>query len=123
YRFDLFKSMRETKEYKAEEITHKVEPIEIELDKDLDLDLATDHTISLEYMKSRLIPNDRLDDIYYTDKFHRFVNSQLPNKFPPSLEDITEPRIVMPMRSYDNKIFGVIGRSLLKDAQSRYLTI
>ena len=124
YRFDLFKSMRDENRYEAKEIVEEEpEQEEVVLERELPLDLATEHELALDYIKSRQIPERFFNDIYYTDKFHEYINEVIPHKFPDIVAESTEPRIILPMRGYDNKIFGVISRSLAKDAQSRYLTI
>lgn len=123
YKFDLFKSMRDNKSYIPEDVIEEPEEETIILEREIELDLATEHSIANNYIRSRKIPERFYDDIYFTDRFHAYINEIIPHKFPDVVADVNEPRIVLPLRGYDNKIFGVISRSLSENAQSRYLTI
>lgn len=123
YKFDLFRNMRESNTEVEHKQINTYTPVVHNKTNDIDLQRARDNKISLEYLKSRMIPDKFIDDIYYTDKFHEYINEVIPDKFPSEIADKSESRIVMPMRGYDNNIFGVISRSLEPSSNSRYLTI
>lgn len=129
YKFDLFKDMRQSNNViKIEDIEDDEEEEFIEDVQDKELSdvglpgvLECDHAYN--YVRDRLIPEERLDDIYYTDYFYHFINSHVPNKFPNHYLERLDRRIVLPMRDFDGRIFGFIGRAIDKDNQLRYITI
>lgn len=85
--------------------------------------LAKDHP-AVEYVKSRQIPVDKYDRMYYIDKFYRYINNNVPLKFSHDLESkYDHGRLVFPLISTDHKLVGVIGRSLDPNAKLRYITI
>lgn len=119
YKFDLFRSMK-FNNYEPE--IKQIDKNNVRLN-DIELQKAVDIPAAVAYLKGRKIPEWALEDIFFTDHFHRYVNEIIPDKFPESLEDKIEPRIILPMRGYDKKIFGIISRSLDIQSESRYLTI
>ena len=73
-----------------------------------------------DYLDSRKIPEHCLEDLYYVDKFKRWVNTQR-HTFANLQND--RPRIIIPLKDKDGKWFGVQGRSLSPKSNLRYITI
>tara|TARA_A100001201_G_scaffold4708_1_gene9169 strand:+ start:6123 stop:7118 length:996 start_codon:yes stop_codon:yes gene_type:complete len=73
-----------------------------------------------DYLESRKIPEHCLEDLYYVDKFKRWVNTQR-HTFDNLQND--RPRIIIPLKDKDGKWFGVQGRSLSPKSNLRYITI
>ena len=73
-----------------------------------------------DYLESRKIPEHCLEDLYYVDKFKRWVNTQR-HTFDNLQND--RPRIIIPLKNKDGKWFGVQGRSLSPKSNLRYITI
>lgn len=76
---------------------------------------------TFEYIKSRKIPKEHWDKLYYTPKFFEYVNSVLPGKF-----DVTEhdhERLVIPLFDFMGTCIGVQGRALDPSIENRYITI
>ena len=74
-----------------------------------------------EYLEKRLIPQDKLSSLFYTERFKTWINSKKPNTFQSLQND--RPRIIIPLIDKDGKWFGVQGRSLLPNSTMRYITI
>jgi len=74
-----------------------------------------------EFLEKRQIPEDKFASLFYTDRFKRWVNSQIPNYFENLQND--RPRIIIPLIDADGKWFGVQGRSLAPKSNLRYVTI
>lgn len=70
------------------------------------------------FIEDRKIPND--SDIYLVNQFYSWTNTLVPNKFP-SL-DGDHPRMVIPFRDSDGKIFAYQGRAFGKE-KPKYITI
>jgi len=71
-----------------------------------------------EYLETRKINN--LDYFYYCPKFKEWTNSQI--KIFPNLKQ-DSPRIIIPLKDTEGKMFGYQGRSLAPQAKIRYITI
>lgn len=83
------------------------------------IDLKPDHPVA-EYLRSRLIPSDQIERLWYAPKFKKWVNSVSPDYFK-SIK-IDEPRLIIPFFDFDNQCFAVSARSF--DPKSlRYMTI
>ena len=80
-------------------------------------DLNTSHP-AREYLEKRGIKD--LDYFYYCPKFKAWTNEQK-KTFDNCRQD--SPRIIIPFRDKDGKLFGYQGRSLAPSAQMRYITI
>ena len=74
----------------------------------------------VQSMGNRLLPQSRYNDIYLVNKFFTWTNELIPNKF----KDLTNdhPRMVIPFRDANNKIFAYQGRAFGKE-QPKYITI
>ena len=72
-----------------------------------------------EYLKSREIPLDRLNDIYYAANFKDFIKDLVPD-CDKTLYD--EPRIVIPLYDEEKNLLGVQGRAI-GDSKIKYITI
>ena len=81
--------------------------------------LNTEHP-ARKYLEQRNIPSDKLDRLFYADRFKRYVNSQK-QTFDNLQND--QPRIILPLIDGDGKWFGVQGRSLSPRSKLRYITI
>ncbi len=73
------------------------------------------------YLEQRLIPQEKLSALYYTDRFKSWINSKKPGTFASLQND--RGRIIIPLIGKDGKWFGVQGRSLLPNTTMRYITI
>ena len=80
-------------------------------------DLNTSHP-AREYLEKRGIKD--LDYFYYCPKFKAWTNQQK-KTFDTLRQD--SPRIIIPFRDKDGKLFGYQGRSLAPTAKMRYITI
>ena len=80
-------------------------------------DLNTSHP-AREYLEQRGIKD--LDYFYYCPKFKAWTNQQK-KTFDTLRQD--SPRIIIPFRDKDGKLFGYQGRSLAPSAKMRYITI
>lgn len=81
--------------------------------------LKHDHPVKT-YINSRQIPTDQHYRIYYAPKFKTWVNSLIPDKFPPFKLD--EPRLILPFLDERGKCFGVSARGFNPNGL-RYITI
>jgi hypothetical protein len=81
--------------------------------------LKHDHPVK-KYIESRQIPSNQHWKLYYTPKFNAWVNSIIPNKFDEKIPD--EPRLVIPFKDKDGKVFGVSARGF-NPKGLRYITI
>ncbi len=72
------------------------------------------------YLEKRKIPQEKLDHLFYADKFKRFVNE---NKQTFDSLNNDQPRIIIPLKDEDGKMFGLQGRSLSPKSKLRYITI
>ena len=80
-------------------------------------DLNTSHP-AREYLEKRGIKD--LDYFYYCPKFKAWTNEQK-KTFDNLRQD--SPRIIIPFRDKDGRLFGYQGRSLAPTAKMRYITI
>jgi transcription elongation factor Elf1 len=71
-----------------------------------------------EYLENRKIKN--LDTFYYCPKFKEWTNSRV-KVFDTLRKD--SPRIIIPLKDTEGKLFGYQGRSLSPKAKIRYITI
>ena len=74
---------------------------------------------ALQYVKSRMIPQERWEDLYYAPKFKEFVNN-LKYTFPDTKYDA--PRLIIPFYDQDGKLIAFQGRAFGKE-QPKYITI
>ena len=72
------------------------------------------------YLQGRQIPKEHFGNLYYTDKFCTWVNTQKP-----TFKDVKKdhPRIIIPFIDTNGEWFGFQGRSLNPDDKLRYITI
>ena len=72
------------------------------------------------YLQGRQIPKEHFANLYYTDKFCTWVNTQKP-----TFKDVKKdhPRIIIPFIDTNGEWFGFQGRSLNPDDKLRYITI
>ncbi len=85
--------------------------------KDIDLESIADLNIThpaRKYLQSRQIPEKYFSQIYYAEDFASWAKLE---------SKVKEPRIVLPLRTLDGKLFGFQGRSLDKNTKLRYITV
>lgn len=80
-------------------------------------ELNTTHP-AREYLENRKIKN--LETFYYCPKFKEWTNSRV-KVFDTLRKD--SPRIIIPLKDTEGKLFGYQGRSLSPKAKIRYITI
>ena len=75
---------------------------------------------AIGYLLGRQIPKEHFENLYYTDKFCTWVNTQKP-----TFKDVKKdhPRIIIPFIDTNGEWFGFQGRSLNPDDKLRYITI
>ena len=75
---------------------------------------------AIGYLKGRQIPEEHFGNLFYTDKFCTWVNTQKP-----TFKDVKKdhPRIIIPFIDQQGEWFGFQGRSLNPDDKLRYITI
>lgn len=122
YRLDLLKQMGASEENTYKKQEEAVTPY-IELNDDIDLPIFTTNDSAYRYITSRKISEEFWDDIFYTEQFYKYVNTEVRGMFESSVADQIDERIVLPMRWFNGEVFGVIGRALKFDNPMRYLTI
>ena len=84
--------------------------------------LPKDH-FCLEYVKSRLIPEEYQKSLYFTPKFMAWINTIIPDKFSEEALEHDEQRLVIPFLSRTGKLTAVQGRSFKPLSKVKYLTI
>jgi len=72
------------------------------------------------YLLGRQIPENHFSNLFYTDNFCTWVNTQKP-----TFKDVKKdhPRIIIPFIDTNGEWFGFQGRSLKADDKMRYITI
>lgn len=81
-------------------------------------DLPISHR-SVQYVRYRRIHTDVDMDLFYTEDLGEIAN-KAGHSF--SRHD-KEPRLIIPIRDKEGKLYGLQGRSLLKDTEYRYITL
>jgi len=109
---------------KPKKITPKIPKEEEVVDTVLDgatrLDrLPADHPAPL-YIRDRKLPEDALKLLYYVPRFKKYVNTILPRKFDPVVDD--HPRLIIPYFNKHGGVFTMQGRAF-GDEEPRYMTI
>ena len=66
-----------------------------------------------EYLTQRKIPEQYYSKFYYAEDF---------NSWSKSTNSYKESRIILPLRTFDGKVFGYQGRSIDKNSNLRYIT-
>ena len=84
------------------------------------LDRLNNEHPAVGYLLGRQIPKEHFSDLFYTDKFCTWVNTQKP-----TFKDVKKdhPRIIIPFIDTNGEWFGFQGRSLNPDDKLRYITI
>ena len=75
---------------------------------------------SYKFLLDRKIPREHFKNLYLCDKFMKWTNSIVPNKFPNIVND--HPRLIIPFLDVHGKMFAYQGRSFGKE-NPRYFTI
>ena len=88
------------------------------------IDLPETHKARI-YLENRKLPRDKIEELYFCDKFKEWTNKQIPNKFSKEAIKNDESRIIIPFYDKSNNFFAYQGRSLLneKNRTIRYITI
>jgi len=84
--------------------------------------LDPDH-YAREYVASRLIPEERWNDLYYCPEFYSYTNSILRNKFSEGALRFDKPRLLIPFRDEKKNMFAYQGRSFDPKEEIKYITI
>lgn len=84
------------------------------------VDRLPDNHPCKEYVRSRLIPENRWKLLYYCKDFVQYVNSLLPEKFKTYFK---EERLVIPYLNEHGKVVAFQGRALDPNIKVRYYTI
>jgi hypothetical protein len=84
--------------------------------------LPDDH-YAKEYVRSRKIPEEKMEELFLCENFFRWVNEIIPNKFSEKSLDNDETRLVIPFFDENKILFGVQGRSFDPNAEIRYISI
>jgi hypothetical protein len=71
-----------------------------------------------KYLESRQIPQEKLKEIFYVEKYKTWVNKQKPTF---KTTNVDHPRIIIPL-VHNDKWFGFQGRSLNPRSTLRYIT-
>ncbi|BCU97125.1 MAG: hypothetical protein CM15mV15_0810 [uncultured marine virus] len=82
-------------------------------------DLNKEHP-ARSYLESRNINGDKLDRIFYAERFKEFVNKHK-HTFDNLQND--SPRIIIPLIDQSGKWFGIQGRAISSNPKLRYITI
>lgn len=82
------------------------------------VELAPDHPARI-YIESRKLPDEKLQDVWYTDNWLKFTKDIGQNE---SEITIDHPRIVFPLRDKNHLTFAFQGRALNNNIQPKYLT-
>lgn len=127
YRLDRFKDSNKGNKDKysiEEKQTHNVLSA---VDKQYTITLPSvnkldNNHLAKKYVVARKIPEDRWDDLFYTENYFKFVND-IKGEQIYSAEAISKPnpRLVIPLRKEDGTLFAFQGRALY-NTQMRYLT-
>ncbi len=82
-------------------------------------ELNNEH-LAVAYLLGRGIPEENYSDLFFTEKFCTWVNTQKP-----TFKDVKKdhPRIIIPFIDTNGEWFGFQGRSLDSGDQMRYITI
>lgn len=81
--------------------------------------LPEEHPI-VKYVKSRCIPSNVWNRLWFTNKWPALVNSVNPGTYK---NETNEPRLVIPIFNGKKEIESFQGRALRKDAPQKYITI
>lgn len=84
------------------------------------LDTLPDNHPILKYTKSRAIPTDKLNRLWFTTDWQALCNSVNPDTYKKPRQ---EYRLVIPIFNKDGEIESFQGRALRKDAAQKYITI
>lgn len=122
YIFEKYKQANITTNYTTEEVKQKIyrsDKITLDDISTKIINLPHNH-IARDYLEKRMIPEIWLYRMYFMDDinkiksiFTNYENTNLPN----------EPRIIIPMYNEDNKLFGVMARTLNPKNKLRYMTL
>lgn len=83
------------------------------------LDMLPDSHDCIKYVRNRRIHPDLYMDLYYTEDI-----GELSSQAGYSLNrHDKEPRLIIPIRDKDKKLYGMQGRSLMEGSEYRYLTL
>jgi transcription elongation factor Elf1 len=119
YIFDVKLNKTHAYEYKEPEPKEELQKNPLR-----DIQLARENTFAYQYLKSRKIPEDKMDLFYFTHKFYEYVNSVIPGKFDEYALKHDHERIVIPFFDIMGTCFAIQGRSLSNNSDDiKYITI
>ena len=83
---------------------------------------ATDNEVAINYLKSRKIPEEKWDGIFFSNDLN-VIKPIFKNKNYDKLKFGKEPRVILPVYSINNILVGIISRSLMKKPALRYINL
>lgn len=94
------------------------------IQRDLNLksiNVLSDTNVCKKYVVERKIPKEYYSDLYYCENFKEWANSLIPDIVGENVKE--HPRLVIPFKDKNNKIFAYQGRALEKGINPKYFTI
>jgi len=83
-------------------------------------ELKNDHPAKVHLLQNRKLPEHRLNDLYYTEDFAKYIKEIAPHVDKELMEN--DARIIIPLRNKSGTLIGVQGNTIHNDGQ-RYITI
>lgn len=126
YAFDMLQTRQTREKPKPQEVKPVGSPYIYKPDQHKHLIpitmLPRDHKC-IQYLRSRMLPPDKCKQLYYCERFYRYVNSVLPDKIKEhAVKNHEHDRLILPLKTREGVLFGVNARAFDAD-QTRYLTI
>ena len=87
----------------------------------INIDSLPNNHYAKEYIKARMIPEDKLALLYYTDDFAKLTEELFPEQYTNLAPNDT--RIVIPFFDRQGNVVGLQGRSLDSSNSLRYITV
>lgn len=77
---------------------------------------------AIKYLESRKIPKEKWNKIYFSNNLKNISNI-FNNKAYDEIKFYDEPRLILPIYSINNKLIGIISRSIIQNTKLRYLNL
>ena len=124
YRDYLMEKRKESMAFQREPVREKAKPKPKETIQELvastRLDMLPKNHPIIKYVRTRMIPDDKFNRLWFTYEWPKLVNSVNPGTYK---NETNEPRLVIPIFNAQGKIESFQGRALRKDAPQKYITI
>ena len=85
------------------------------------IDVLPDAHYAKQYIKARMVPEDKFSLLYYTSDFAKLTEELFPSQYDNLKSD--DARIVIPFFDNEGRVIGLQGRSLDGDNSLRYVTV